>query len=234
MRAAAKATPRSRSAPAAPIKVLVVDDQRTFAEALAIALGHDGGLAVRAAATGSDAVQMAAQERPDVALVDVEMPASVGLETIRRILELHPGARVIAVSAFDQDLPKARALEAGASGHLSKRTTMADVRGLIRRAHEGEVLIDPQEVSRLGRYLRHRRHQESTERQRANRLTPRQIEILQLLSDGVPMAGVAERLGMTTSTLRTHTQNILTRLGVHTKLEAVAVAIRHGRVSVGG
>ena len=92
-------------------------------------------------------------------------------------------------------------------------------------------MIDPEELSRLQRYLRHRRHQQETERQRANRLTPRQREILQMLADGVPVPTIAEQLGMSRLTLRTHVQNILTRLGVHTKTEAVTVAIRHGKIT---
>ena len=87
-------------------------------------------------------------------------------------------------------------------------------------------------MRRLLRLLRHRRHQESTERQRVNRLTPRQVEILQLIASGTTPKEISDHLGMSPLTLRTHTQNILTRLHVHTKLEAVAMGVKHGRISV--
>jgi two-component system nitrate/nitrite response regulator NarL len=79
--------------------------------------------------------------------------------------------------------------------------------------------------------LRRRRHQESTERQRANRLTPRQTQIMQMMADGASSEEIARRLKVSPYTLRTHVQNILTRLGVHTKVEAMAIAIRHGKIS---
>jgi two-component system, NarL family, nitrate/nitrite response regulator NarL len=105
-----------------------------------------------------------------------------------------------------------------------------DLAAMIRRAAEGDELIDLEERARLARLLRHRRQQQATERQRANRLTPRQVEILQLMADGVGPKEIARRLGVSPLTLRTHVQNILTRLGVHSKVEAIAVAMRQGRV----
>jgi len=209
----------------------VVDDHRTFAEALALAVGLEKDLASRVAASGTEAVQVARRMRPDVVLMDVVMPGMDGVETIRRILEAHPPARVIVLSAHDDDLVKARALEAGAVSFVSKTAPLADLPELVRRAHHHDELVDPEEVRRLLRLLRHRRHQESTERQRANRLTARQIEILQMMADGVPVPEIAQRLNVTSYTLRTHVQNILTRLGVHTKVEALAVAMRHGKVA---
>ncbi|HEX2068891.1 MAG TPA: response regulator transcription factor [Actinomycetota bacterium] len=125
-------------------------------------------------------------------------------------------------------------MEAGAVGYLTKITSLEELPELLRRASRGESLLEDEEAERLLRYLRHRRHQESTERQRANRLTPRQIEILQHMADGVPVQEIAKQLNMSPYTLRTHVQNILTRLGVHTKLEALAVAIRHGKISTRG
>src|SRR5262249_12708601 len=123
------------------------------------------------------------------------------------------------------------ALEAGARGLVSTVTPLSDIPAMIRLATRGEPLVDGEEVNRLFRVLRHRRHQESTERQRASRLTPRQLEILQRLSAGVSPATSAERLHMRPATLRTHVQNILTRLGAHSKVEAVSIAMRHGKIA---
>jgi two-component system, NarL family, response regulator DevR len=213
------------------IHVLVVDDQRTFAEALAAALRLEEDLLARVAGSGEEAMQMIGVERPDVVLLDVQMPGMSGIEVIRKLREAQPDVSVVMLSGHEDDLLRASAMEAGAVGYLSKLAPLADLPEAVRKASRGEALMDPEEMLRLERYLRHRRHQEATERQRTGRLTPRQTEILQLLADGVPVATIAERLGMSRLTLRTHVQNILTRLGVHTKTEAVTVAIRHGKIS---
>jgi DNA-binding NarL/FixJ family response regulator len=213
------------------IDVLVVDDQRTFAEALAAALRLEGDLSARVAGNGDEALLLLEAEPPDVVLLDVHTPEGNGFEVVRRLREAQPSLPVVILSGHQDDLLRAGAVEAGAIGYLSKRTPLADLPHAVRRASRGETLIDPEELSRLQRYLRHRRHQQETERQRANRLTPRQREILQMLADGVPVPTIAEQLGMSRLTLRTHVQNILTRLGVHTKTEAVTVAIRHGKIT---
>lgn len=215
----------------APISVLVVDDHRTFAEALALAVQLEKGLAVHVAASGAEAIEMAEQRRPDVILMDIEMPGMGGIAAIRQINETHPDASIIVLSAHDDELTRARAVEAGAVGYISKLTPLSTVPDLVRRVHRGEPILDDAEIERLTRLLRHRRHQEATERQRANRLTARQTEILQLIADGVPGQEIALRLSMSPLTLRTHVQNILTRLGVHTKLDAVGMALRHGKIS---
>jgi DNA-binding NarL/FixJ family response regulator len=213
------------------IHVLVVDDQRTFAEALAAALRLEKDFSAQVAASGEEALKAVAVASPDVVLLDVQMPGTNGIEIIRALLEAQPGVSVVMLSGHEDDLLRASAMEAGAAGYLSKLAPLADLPDAVRKASRGEALMDPEELLRLERYLRHRRHQEATERQRTGRLTPRQTEILQLLADGVPVATIATRLGMSRLTLRTHVQNILTRLGVHTKTEAVTVAIRHGKIS---
>jgi DNA-binding NarL/FixJ family response regulator len=215
------------------IDVLVVDDQRTFAEALAAALRMEPGLSPRVAGSGAEAIEMVQLAPPDLVLLDVQMPGASGIEVIRQLHAALPGVPVVMLSGHDDDLLRARAFEAGAAGYLSKDTPLSELPEDVRRAARGESLIDPEEANRLARYLHHRRHQESTERQRTNRLTPRQTEILQMVADGVPTPQIAERLGMSRLTLRTHVQNILTRLRVHTKTEAVTVAIRHGKISAG-
>jgi DNA-binding NarL/FixJ family response regulator len=215
------------------IKVLVVDDHRTFAEALALAIGLQKGFDITVAASGDEAVRAAGRDRPDVVLMDIQMPGMDGIEAIRRIRETHPGALVLVLSAHDEDLIKARAIEAGAIGHIPKDTPLTELPEYIRRAHRGDLLLDQYEINRLLRLLHHRRHQESTERQRANRLSPRQLQVLQMIAEGAKNNEIAERLGTSPLTVRTHVQNILMRLGVHTKLEAVALGIRHGKVAAG-
>ncbi len=212
----------------ARIPVLIVDEHRALAEALALAIDKAGDFATDVASS-HEAVDLTDPERPAVVLVALDR--SDGVAVIRRIKERQPNSRVVVLSSTDDDLTRAKAVEAGAVGYVSKMTPLDELPELLRRASRGESLLEDEEAERLLRYLRHRRHQESTERQRANRLTPRQIEILQLMADGVPVQEIAKQLNMSPYTLRTHVQNILTRLGVHTKLEALAVAIRHGKIS---
>jgi DNA-binding NarL/FixJ family response regulator len=165
--------------------------------------------------------------------MDLEMPGIGGTAAIRQIRAAHPSTRVLVVSDHE-DLAKAKAIEAGAIGFLPRLSALTDLSRVVRLVHEGASLMDPDAVARLQRMLRHRRHQETTERMRVGRLTPRQLEILQLVAEGMSTKEVAERLHMSPLTLRTHIQNVLTRLAVHTKLEAVAMAIKHGKVSVTG
>jgi DNA-binding NarL/FixJ family response regulator len=219
---------------AGTIEVLVVDDHRTFGEAVAIALGMDEGFSVRVATSGREAVALAGERHADVVLMDVKMPNMGGVEAIRQVRSLDRSTRIIVLSAFEDDLLKGQALDAGAIGYVSKQTPISELPDLIRRAHAGEALLDRTEAVRLLRVLHHRRHQDSTERMRANRLTPRQIEILQLLADGLTAPQIAEKLAMSPLTLRTHMQNVLTRLGVHRKEDAIVVAIRHGKISARG
>ncbi|HEX8100174.1 MAG TPA: response regulator transcription factor [Actinomycetota bacterium] len=212
------------------VPVLVVDEHRTLAEALAMAIQKENDFIAQIASI-NDAVEATDRERPGVVLLAIDRGDSDGVSVIRRIKERRPDTRVVILSMKDDDLVRAKAIEAGAVGYVSRATPLGELPGLLRKASRGESLLEDDEAERLLRYLRHRRHQESTERQRANRLTPRQTEILQLMADGVPVQEIARRLHMSPYTLRTHVQNILTRLGVHTKLEALAVAIRHGKIS---
>jgi DNA-binding NarL/FixJ family response regulator len=156
-----------------------------------------------------------------------------GIEVIRQIRQRRPDTKIVMLSAHDDELLRARALEAGAAGYVSKLTPVDQVPVIVRRAHQGEALVDRDERNRLTRVLHHRRHQESTERQRVNRLTARQLEILTLLAQGVRPKDIAVQIGVTPQTLRTHVQNMLTRLGVHSKTEAVALAMRQGKIAAG-
>src|SRR5262245_41019678 len=182
---------RKKLVEAPVISILVVDDQRTFAEALGVALGLEADLRAEVSGTGPEAAEKVERMRPDVVLLDMLSTAGDGMTGIRRIRGAHPPARVIVLAANEDDVTTAQALEAGATGFVSKRARLDEVSGVVRRAASGETLVDPHEVARLGRVLRRRRHQEATERQRAGRLTPRQTQILQLMADGVAMNDIA-------------------------------------------
>jgi len=212
------------------IKVLVVDDQQSFAQALSLALGMEHDLEARAVTSGEEAGRAIGDDRPDVVILDAGISGRDGAEVTRDLKRSDPTVDVIVLSDFEDDLTKARALEAGASGVLSKSGPLAGVVDAVRRTRTGEPIIDPAEVERLLRRVRNRRREDSTEAERADRLSLREREILQLLAEGLVGKEIAARLTISPHTLRTHMQNIMTKLGVHTKTQAVLVALRQGKV----
>ena len=216
------------------IRVLVADDHRTFAEALRAAIRMERGMSVVGVAhDGDTTVEMAITKRPDVILMDVQMPGTDGIAATRRITEEVDGSRVIMLSAFEDEHTVARAIDAGAIGFMSKGRPMKDVVEAIRAAHLGEPLIDPDEIRRILTGLRRKRALDSASRARVERLTRRETQILQGLAQGLSPGRLAEQLGISRHTLRTHQQNILFKLKVHSKHEALVMAIRHGKVRAG-
>ncbi|GIV00444.1 MAG: DNA-binding response regulator [Actinomycetota bacterium] len=214
------------------IGVLIVDDERTFGEALQLALRHERDLLVLDVATGGeDALRAAREHRPDVVLMDVAMPGMSGIEATRRIKELDPDARVLILSGHDDPLLLARAVQAGAVGLLRKTEAVAAVAEAVRRAYRGEPIHDEDEVETALRRLRHRRSADADAAARLQRLTPRERQVLERMATGASSEEIARALGMSPHTLRTHVQNILLKLGVHSKMEALVLAIRHGLVT---
>lgn len=215
-----------------PITVLIVDDERTFGEALQLALRHERDLVVVDVATdGEAAVRAVDTHHPDVVLMDVAMPGMSGIEVTRRVKEIDPEAQVLILSGHEDPLLLARAVQAGAVGLLRKTEAVVEVASSVRRAYRGEPIHDEDEVESALRRLRHRRQADADAKQRLERLTPRERQILERIATGAQAAEIARALGMSPHTLRTHTQNILMKLGVHSKMEALVLAIRHGVVT---
>ena len=215
-----------------PITVLIVDDERTFGEALQLALAHEKDLRVVEVATdGTQAVAAAGEYHPDVVLMDVAMPGMNGIEATRRIKETDPDATVLILSGYEDEHLLARAVAAGAAGMLRKTEAVVDVAGTVRRAHRGEAVHDDGDVERAQRQFRHRRDDEADAKKRLDRLTPRELEVLSSMAGGGSPEEIASALGMSPNTLRTHTQNVLTKLRVHSKMDALVLAIRHGKVA---
>ena len=213
------------------IRVVIADDHRSFGEALQIALDGERDLSVIEVVTdGEAAVEVAHDQRPDVLLIDVQMPGVDGIEAARRIHRDSTETKVILLSGHDDDVVLARAVEAGARGFLRKTQAVSDLADAIRRAYRGEPLHPVGEVERSLARFRMQRRADGELAQRVERLTPREVEILQRVAAGESSADIAVRLGMSRHTLRTHIQNVLTKLGVHSKTDAVVAAIRFGKV----
>jgi DNA-binding NarL/FixJ family response regulator len=217
--------------PSGNIRVVIADDHRSFGEALQIALDRERDLTVIELVTdGVQAVRSATREHPDVVLMDLQMPGIDGIEATRRIREEGEDSAIIILTGNEDEVGLARAVQAGARGFLLKTEPVEDLAKAIRRAHRGEPLHDVTDVESSLRRLRTRRATDSDLERRLARLTPREVEILQHMADGLGPEQIADQLGMSRHTLRTHTQNILTKLGVHSKIEAVIAAIRFAKV----
>lgn len=217
--------------PLRAIDVLIVDDHRTFGQAMALAFGLQPDLEARSVSSADEAEAAIRARRPDVAVIDALMPGTDGIELTRSIVAADPRTRVVVLSEYQDDLLKTRAIGAGASGYLSKNEPLEQVMETIRRCFAGEPVMEAAELERLLRRGHRRRWEHATERQRADRLSPRESEILQLMADGSDPTEISVRLSITPNTLRTHVQNILTKLAVHSKTQAVMVAVRQGKVS---
>lgn len=213
------------------ITVVIADDHRAFGEALQVALDKEPDLQVLGVFTDGEAVVEEASDRaPDVALIDLQMPGVNGLEASRRIRQASPGTAVVILTGTEDRLAVGRAVQAGAHGFLRKTEAVADLADAVRRAHRGEAVNPSEEIEGALRRLRRRRERDTDMARRLERLTPREVEVLQLMADGLPSDRIAAELDLSRHTLRTHVQNILTKLGVHSKLDAIVMAIRFGTI----
>jgi DNA-binding NarL/FixJ family response regulator len=211
--------------------VLVVDARRLNGEALAVALGAQPGIASAGVASDLEsALELCSERKPDVIVVEPEIDAGRGL-AIRRLLDAAPAARAVVLTEGRDAVTVARAVEAGAVGHVVRSEPIAALADTVRRVAAGDDTVPPDVRRRLLQRLRHLRAQEASDEQRAGRLTRREVEILQLLANGMTGPQVSASLGISPATLRTHLQNIITKLGVHSRTEALALAIRQGRVT---
>src|SRR5215210_2337274 len=167
----------------------------------------------------------------DVAVVDLALPDGDGYGLIEE-LSSRPGVMTLVLSARLEPARFAHAVEAGASGVLHKSAAIGDIVGAVRRLRAGEALLSPAEVVEMLRMVS-RQRQEEYEAQRAiEKLTPREKQVLQALGEGLDSKDIAEKLHITVETERTHMVNILGKLDVHSRLQALVFAARHGLVEI--
>ena len=217
------------------ITLLICDDHKVLTDALSMVVGLDSDLTMIAAPvhTAEEAIEIAAEHLPDVVLMDIVFKGGMsGIEATRAIKAASPSTKVVIMTAHDDEHLLVEAVEAGASGFLGKDEAAEELLSAAKAAADGEVLIDPVMLTRL----LHRVALEREERRDAlnllEDLTEREKEILQLLAEGLRNDGIAAKLFISPQTVQTHIRNILGKLRVHSKLEAVAFGVRHGVISV--
>ena len=207
------------------IRVLLVEDQTLMRQGLKTILDLEPGLQVVGEARDGEAgVQTALELRPDVILMDVQLPQLSGVEATAAICAAWPQARVVILTTFDRDDYVFRGVRAGAVGYLLKDTPATHLIDTIRRVHAGEVFIQPAIASRLLRELV--RPQESP----LDALSEREREVLVLLAQGTSNRDIAEKLYITEGTVKNHVSNILAKLQAENRTRAADIARRYGLV----
>jgi DNA-binding NarL/FixJ family response regulator len=215
------------------VSVVVCDDDVVLTDALALAVSFSADIDMYAAVhTAREAVDACSRFQPDVCLIDIHLGADLtGLDATRRLRTASPTTKIIIVSGDKSDEAILGSIEAGAVGHVHKSDGLQAVISAIRQVADGESLIDH---GRLPALL------ERTSRERARRaevelrmvgLTKRERAVLSLLGEGAGNNEIADTLYISQRTVETHVQNLLRKLGVHSRLEAVAIALRHDRLS---
>jgi two-component system response regulator DevR len=208
---------------APPIRVLIIDDHSMFADSLARLLSDDDDITiVGIARDGTEGVHFAVELEPDVALIDYRLPDRDGVAVAGEIRRLAPGVRLVMLTGATNDRVLLAAVEAGCSGLLTKDRAAAEVTEAVRRAASGASLIAPGDLARLFATVGGAWHSIGSD------LTDREREIFSLLARGRTNPAIAIELHLSIHTIRNYVQTILTKLGAHTKLEAVATGIREG------
>lgn len=211
--------------PAATIRVLIVDDHVMVSQAFARIIGAEPDLCVIGIASDTvDALVRCADLRPDVVLMDVELPSGDGIACAGEMKRLGCEPRVLILTGRPADEQLARAIDVGCDGLLLKTAPGSELCTAIRRVHAGEGVFSAADVGRLLRAAR--RTPSITD------LSERELEVLQCLAEGQSTAAIASTLYISVHTVRSHIRHILAKLDAHSKLEAVATALRDGLVRV--
>jgi len=208
-------------------RILLVDDHATFREPLAFMVDREPEFEVVAGA-GSLAEARRMLDGIDLAVVDLVLPDGDGTELIGELRAANPHGMVLTASAERE--VHARAVEEGAAGVLHKTARIQDVIDAARRLVAGETILSTDEVIELLRLADRRREQDRDAQRAIEQLTPREREVLRLLAEGLSSKEIAERLYVGSGTVRTHVVNIFTKLGVHSRLQALVFAVRHGLI----
>jgi DNA-binding NarL/FixJ family response regulator len=207
--------------PAALIRVMIADDHPMMREGIAASLTAHGGVDIVAqACDGEEAIRLFTRVRPDVALVDLQMPGKDGLEAIRAIRSLHPGARLVVLTTYDGDARIVAALKAGASAYLLKNVPGRELAATVREVHAGTHTL-PQALRR-----------EVAMHDAGDALSPRELDVLRLAAEGCSNREIGVQLRIGETTVKTHMSTILVKLGANDRAHAVTLAAQRGYIDL--
>jgi two-component system, NarL family, nitrate/nitrite response regulator NarL len=208
------------------VRVLIVDDHTLFIDAIRPIVESLGGSEIATATTGGAAIDLAREHAPELALVDIGLPDRSGLSVAADLLAMFPEATVVALTGLEDASLAREAAKLGLKGYLSKDVSLDQFRASLRNIlRGGSVQLMP---GVRGSRARAERGPRTTARMLASHLTKRELEVLTLLVRGLSGGEIAKELAISRNTVRTHIQSILTKLQVHSRLEAVAFATRNG------
>ncbi|HKE51004.1 MAG TPA: response regulator transcription factor [Actinomycetes bacterium] len=211
-----------------PIRVLVVDDHVLFRRGLQMVLAQEPDIdLVGEAGDGAQAVSQAADLLPDVVLLDIRMPKRSGIEACAGIKEIVPSSRILMLTISDEEADLYDAIKAGASGYLLKEISTDEVSAAIRAVAGGQSLISPSMASKLlSEFASMIKTKDEREQVPAPRLTDRELEVLRLVARGMNNREIAKELFISENTVKNHIRNILEKLQLHSRMEAVVYAVR--------
>ncbi len=210
------------------IRVLIADDQALFRRGLYVVLGTEEHIEVVAeAADGEEAIALAAELVPDVVLMDVRMPRINGIEAARRIRQDNPATKVVMLTVSDDEEDLYEAVKAGANGYLLKEISVEEVAKAIRVVVQGQSLISPTMASKLlTEFNNLAKKAEERQQYPTPTLTTRELEVLKLVAKGMSNREIADALYISENTVKNHVRNILEKLHLHSRMEAVIYAVR--------
>lgn len=204
-----------------PIRVFIADDHAVFRQGLTTIINRDPDMTVIAQAEdGQQAIDLYREYQPDVTLMDLRMPRMGGVEAITAICAEFKPAQVIVLTTYDGDEDIYRGLQAGAKGYLLKDTKSNELLNAIRTVHSGQQYIPPEVGAKL------------VQRMSNPELSTRELEVLSLIAKGMNNLDIATALSIGESTVKSHTNRILSKLGVNDRTQAVIVAVKRGIVSL--
>jgi DNA-binding NarL/FixJ family response regulator len=207
-----------------PVRVVLVDDHDLLRRGIKTMLETEGIEVVGEGSDGTDALRLVEETLPDIVIVDVIMPKKDGIEATREIKDAYPHIGVVVLSGHDEKRFVFDALKAGASGYLLKTAELEEVVATVREVARGQAKLDPELADQI--ISEFQSYQVAEVAEVFQPLTPREREILQLMSDGLPNKAIAARLSISERTVTTHVANIYSKLHVNNRVSAIQEAMR--------